>query len=677
MKLWAEVLTPDGTNKLGVLKLVSCAVERRLDGAGRIEIVVPAGDLHAVSLLQIRRRVHLYTDNPIGKRLIVRGILMRPSWRPEQESSVVTWEGEDELSELKNINTLRGMYFESDSAADIVRNLIGRVSGWGVKVEANLENLITTQKYDALSILKALSKLMETTGLHMRLGPEEVAQYLTVGTFGEDAGLRLTNTGRVHPIHVIGARDIGYLERIEIVQDGFNVVNWIEPLGGNGDYPLTLKRANKSSPYVVENTVASDGRKAYYLKDAASIAKYGMIQKVMQLTGAVPVTADTTSLILPANVLYDWGVVQLQRLKDPQWVYRATGVKIDKKIYAGQQVRLAYAGYAYHGQIPVRYVDIDEMVYVTKISEAYGPEGINTSFEISNKNNIYKSVAETIAESIRKQEDIILSTRLVQRPRNYSITKVISNEVIYTGDLCVEGKVEFSSEDVSYPAINAFDNNTATDWRSAATNVTHSIAYQMTAQNTVKRYTIRASATENGQAPRWWKLRYFDGDAYQTADERASQTAWSAGEVRTFEVAGDFTSSKWQLEIYTYGTLHYVAIAEIEMFAISSAPIELAFTIPQYVIDLGRFQLYVTRADVSGPQGFTVRLATAGILDGPWNIDGGPFLETPDEGSTFSVSLEDVSPVIAGDHTVYVECVAGIGEVEVVVKTIEATIAIS
>lgn len=418
MRIWAEVYLANGA-MVGMVNGISAGVTRRLDGAGEIELAVPVTDPAAVNHLGVGRIVHLYTDTP-AKRLIGRGILLRQTLKIAAEGEQVQWRGMDLLEELRRTNTLRGLIFNNVPIEQAVRTLVGCAAGWSVLIQGVSGN--TSLRFDGVSILKALNSLREKHGYHFRLGPGE--RQITFGTLGATSGLRVTNVRRADR-GLLNNADVALIDRLELVRDGFEVVNWIEPIAGNHDAALTLKYANKTSPYLPQTENDRTGRAIYILRDDASIAQYGQIQAVLLADDLVPVEPTSAGRLNTANVLYDYAAAYLQRHAQAQTAYKISAVKA-RPVQVGEKIRLVYRGEVTQNAVRVRYADVDTDLWVLKSTERYTVNGQATEWEVATVDIAPSDPAEVIAGVVEGQKSRQIGVPLRVDRREISTTPTVN-----------------------------------------------------------------------------------------------------------------------------------------------------------------------------------------------------------------------------------------------------------
>lgn len=391
MRLWAEVWSADESTWYGIVNVYSLSISSRLDEAAAISFQCPATDPDADEYLQIGRVVRLFWDK-YGKRQLAKAVLLKQGPLAISSGSIdVTWEATDTLEYLRRENTLRGLIYNDETIADVARDLVEKVTGWSCFVESGVSGN-TSQRFDGVSILQALQKVAQDHGYHFRLEDENLVRF---GLMGNDSGIEIVDVAR----HYVGMPGhIAVVERLDIAADGYEIVNWIEPVSGPVDGQLTLKRSTRTSPYPILTTTGPNGQTVYYLTDSDSVAAYGTIKRVTAPERLiVPVTHTTTALVNASNVLYDWAVTKLQRQKDPVYSYSISAIDVKKQINPGQKVRLRYRGEVYQGSELVRYADIDDDFWIMEVTENYADSGHTVSLVISSTDALPVSADGIIA----------------------------------------------------------------------------------------------------------------------------------------------------------------------------------------------------------------------------------------------------------------------------------------
>jgi hypothetical protein len=393
--IWAEVYNASGVMQ-GIVPVVMAQVARRLDAASEFMFRVPTVDRNATKLLRTWGRVRLFWEHPRkGKMQIGGGVLLTRQFSEVAGSLETAWTGMDFLHELTRENTLRGLVYDDLTIEAVVADLVGHVPGWYARVDTSGN---TSRRFDGQSILAALLATVQGAGLHLRLDGEN---RIEVGAFGDDCGVRLTKAQE----YAVGMpSEVALIDSLTVIQDSNDILNWIEPVWGTGDNVLTLRRSTRTSPYAIQTTTGPNGRMVSYLEDAVSIAEYGVVKGVIRMTDAPYIATAAGGLPNAADVLYDWAATQLSRRSTPQTVYQIAGIKLDKAIKPGDKVLLAYRGEVIKDGLPIRFEEIDTLVWILAVTEVYDINGQRFTLDVSSVDEMPMSDVGILADAIIQQE---------------------------------------------------------------------------------------------------------------------------------------------------------------------------------------------------------------------------------------------------------------------------------
>lgn len=133
-----------------------------------------------------------------------------------------------------------------------------------------------------------------------------------------------------------------------------------------------------------------------------------------------------------------------------------------------------------------------------------------------------------------------------------------------------------SSAQASFPAWNAGDDSTSSEWRTPSSSLPAWLKVDFGSGNTkaIVGYSIRASSVSNGvnNAPANWTLEGSNNDVSWTVeDTRTGQTGWSLSEKRSFTAQNDTGATayrywRWNISAINGDSNALVDIAEVELF---------------------------------------------------------------------------------------------------------------
>jgi hypothetical protein len=383
-----------------VTTLTSANVTRMLDGVGTITFEVPATDERALALLTTRTRFRLFAEYQSSKREIGRGVVLRRDLRESDAGALVWFECADTLIELKDANTLIGRKYAATDVGDIALDLVSLVSGWTVSIDASVAAKVVDARFDGASVLEALLQLCEDNGVHLRLG---TGKHVEIGPFGAAAAVRAVNV-EAGTSELYTRDDLALITSASAGLDSEEVVNWLLPLGGNGEDVATVKlnRSTRVSPYTIQMGFMPSGKKYWYIADAASIAAYGQSQRVAKFTNIKPISNTAADKVNASNALYDAAVAYLQRMKEPQKAYTLQLAALKQTVKPGEKLHVRYKGRVMKNGVPVDYASINEDLWLMKVTETFGLEGESVDVDVSNVDRTESTVEKTVVKALNE-----------------------------------------------------------------------------------------------------------------------------------------------------------------------------------------------------------------------------------------------------------------------------------
>lgn len=436
MRVWATIHNAAGT-KLGdgqLDNIVSVNIKRRLDGSGSFEVTLPLTDPRALALCQNERRIRLYLHDGRDTRELGRGVIRRRELSPSEAEKTLHISGPDDMVELTFPSIGRGLIYDNDSMSTIVNGLVGLATGWTASVDAGLGNYST--RIDGGNPLSALIKLAEQNGLHVR--PALTARTLEFGAFGDALGIRAF--GELSNLEAVQSNDnLLIIERITVLSESSEIVNWVELRGGGeGDTAIDLAGLSSSrgtgfgDAYDIQSTT-KNGETIYYIADSSSIAAFGQIEKSWVYKNLVPVSNNAADLLACRNAIYDAGVADLTRSKDPQSTYRITLKKPRQTIRPGDKIRIVYQGVVelenvYDGSTKLTYIDVNDDFWILTVDERIAGDSITLTLDVSTIDKHQLDDQETIVGAIEEQEIRSVAVQPYNNMWTYTVIRQISSE---------------------------------------------------------------------------------------------------------------------------------------------------------------------------------------------------------------------------------------------------------
>lgn len=413
MRIWAKIWSPSYSVVLsdGPIFLESVSITRSLDRLTRLNAPVNGNDLRALQYITARNIAEIYiqeTTPPhlpaVAARLLGGFVLDSLSLSINQDGTVKrSIQGTGTMLTLKDTLTLPGLSYDDATIEDIFNsaNGLATLAGWTADVEAGISANTTSVRFDGTSIFKSMQSVTEIQGLHLRHTSGTVVE---VGQFGTANGYVLQyvegDTGGLFNYDSMNL----LIESMEIVEDAAgDFYNYVLGFGaGQGDARLTLEKSDRAG--IV--TVNDGSRDHYIIKDDASIATYGTIQRMVQIKKLAPVGTSEAQQVNAANALYDGLYENLQRHKEPLTKYRVTVRNVQNTIQPGDKLRVIYDGVVHKDGLsaPYKWLTLNDDFWVMSVTENVGANGVQLQLEIANVDRYQQSAAEIIVGMVESIE---------------------------------------------------------------------------------------------------------------------------------------------------------------------------------------------------------------------------------------------------------------------------------
>ena len=396
MRVWADVYDASGVLVGGpISSLTSASVTRALDGAGSISLAIPAADEQAVTLLQNESRVRIYVEMDEQVRELGRGVIRSLRANVQESDMTISASGPDSLDALTRRSVLLNRSYNNQSVSDIANDLAS-LAGWTAEVEFGTGN--QTCRFDGSNVLKALLRVAEEKGLHLR--ESATPEAVEIGAFGDDSGVRCIAPHTISR-ELYGNDDVILIDSISQTTDSKDVCNWIVPVGaGEGAAALTLRYSNREGPYTINQVAGPDGQLLYYLSDSTSIASYGQSERIVTFKEIGPVANSSTAKQLAANALYDAAMAWLERQIVPLVTYKISGKKCRTTIRPGDMVRVVYTGVVETAGGEWTPIRVNELMWVMKVTESVGTDGMRLSLDVSTVDRREQDTAQAVVGAL-------------------------------------------------------------------------------------------------------------------------------------------------------------------------------------------------------------------------------------------------------------------------------------
>lgn len=407
MRLLVDVYEADGQTRVGRGPLTACteaSVKRKLDGAGTLTLNFPATDDQARTLLINERLARVLFDEEVQGEYILRelgrGVIRDRDVDVSESGASFVAKGPDSMDALTRRTVRLQRKYSNQTMSAIASDLIGLVPGWSVTFEhAGIAALLQSARYAGATVLKALLRLVEERGLHLREDGSN-ANRIEIGAFGQASGVTVTNiqsiTREAHDND-----DVVFISSIHEGESSGDLYNRVYPLGaGEGGAALTLRDSTRETPYAIQSVVESDGTTVYYIQDTDSQNTYGVLETVVTFKEVGPVANSEDAKTFAANALYDAAVAWMQRRLAPQKSYKVKGVKPRTSLLPGDKIRLVYKGQVWRDSVAVDVLDVDAEFWLLSVTERVSDSGLSLDLEVSSIDRPLKKIADLVAEKL-------------------------------------------------------------------------------------------------------------------------------------------------------------------------------------------------------------------------------------------------------------------------------------
>lgn len=406
-RLLVDVYEADGQTRVGRGPLRMCteaSVKRKLDGAGTLTLNFPATDDQARTHLTNERLARVFFDEEVQGEYVLRELgrcVIRDRDVDVSESGAgFVAKGPDSMDALTRRTVRLQRKYSNQTMSTIASDLIALVPGWSVTFEdAATGALLQSARYAGATILKALLRLVEERGLHLREDGTN-ANRIEIGAFGQSSGVTVTNISSItREAHEND--DVVFISTIHEGESSQELYNRVYPLGaGEGQAALTLRYSTRSSPYAIQSVVESDGSTTYSIEDSDSQDDFGIVETVVTFKEVGPVSNSENAKVFASNALYDAATAWMQRRLAPQRTYKVKGVKPRTSLQPGDKIRLVYKGQVWRDNVAVDVLDVDAHFWLLSLTERVNDSGLALDLEVSAIDKPLKKIADLVAEKL-------------------------------------------------------------------------------------------------------------------------------------------------------------------------------------------------------------------------------------------------------------------------------------
>lgn len=384
MRIWCDVYNPTYTERVGSGPLLplSAGFARKLDEAGNGSATF-AVDPRSLAILRPRYILEIWLSDLKMNEVITRklGAFIIDTIRANDRERTITVKGPGVMVKMVDKITLPGLAFEAEAVGDVLDTLAA-LAGWTVS-HSGLTDLISV-RFSGENVLKGIAVVAESQGIHIRTS--STVNQIEAGSFG-------TNPSN-HEIHYVegDAAEIPFrsdtpilLTAAEVIEESSEIANYLLPMGGGeGDAALTLEAAYNASSRAYIDRITLNGRYHYIIKDAASVAEYGQIERRLNIKRLAPTDSTDAAVLSASNALADASYQWLQRHKETYEQLRVSVANVNSEIKPGQKIRVLYQGVLNRGGIPYQWRNIDADYWVMSVEESVSNSGVEVKLDIAN-----------------------------------------------------------------------------------------------------------------------------------------------------------------------------------------------------------------------------------------------------------------------------------------------------
>ena len=364
MRVWVDVYDPSGVKLGTAYDVYEANVEKALDAGGSFDLTFPTSSQVTSELLAQENRVTIWVEQDDQTRILGSGVIRERTPSTDESGSSVTVSGPDLLDDLTRKSVLLRRLYTAETISNVVADLISLVTGWTGVTDAGLGSV--TARFDGTSVLKALLRLAEESGLHLREGSEP--KTLEFGAFGEDSGVVAINPGEIFP-ELYEADDRLLINNIEIKTNSKGVVNWVIPLGaGDRDEELTLEGSTPAA----STLTGPDGTLLYYVTDDDSIDSYGQIERILNFKE-----------ITDPDLLYAAAVAWLDLNSQPLVTYSIEAEKCRTALKPGYLLPVKYKHVVETDTDPFAALEVNDTFWIMKVKENISTDGMSLSLDVA------------------------------------------------------------------------------------------------------------------------------------------------------------------------------------------------------------------------------------------------------------------------------------------------------
>jgi hypothetical protein len=340
--IWVDILDSAGTRLgSGPLRAANWTHTSKLDVCGEFAFSVDGSDPNIGALGEKRTAVCWFKDKFHAVGIFGAGIIDKIELSIDSDGIKYNVSGLDLAKELSyhpvgNIS-FKGLNGEGqNNIPEILINSYLQTFGWLITNGSTQDNLYTG--FDGESVLNALTRVVERSGEHWRLGDVRRVEWLGKAANFQASGLYAVQHID-NPVGFEAVTNLCIISALDEESDTSDLVTAVIPRGsGNGAAILTLKNAASVDPVSGYAIAPETGM----VTDAAANATYGYIAKTIDFKDIGPLSNTTLDIQSAQQMLYNATVEYLQRHSAPQKFYRLKLAGVGNLLRPGTTLRVRY-----------------------------------------------------------------------------------------------------------------------------------------------------------------------------------------------------------------------------------------------------------------------------------------------------------------------------------------------
>lgn len=357
-----------------------------------------------------------------------------------------------------------GRAFTTTPISTILSSILSPL-GWAAAFEAGFDSSQTlTLEYRGESVLRGMDVLRQFERGYFRRQSDTSVQFGGFATttpaarlFGPVAAYDQTVT------------DYAAITSLKRERKGSSVINRVYPFGaGIGETQVDLSYSDRTTPYTIQSAAINGGEVVWFIEDAASVAQYGRIERVLPVTEIRPITNSAADLRNAANALYDMSTAFLQKYRVEQDVYSISCVGLPAGVKVGDLIRVDYSGVCELETGATAFLALtNQRFFITEIVRDFGAAGdpmyqltvSSNGEEIVGSVEVFSNLIEDINKfKVRVQPTMTYYTKAsptlpIDPTRFVDFTFYVGSEVLAINEM----KVEFR-----LMPLRSFANNVST-----------------------------------------------------------------------------------------------------------------------------------------------------------------------------------------------------------------------